>query len=127
MNADEIAAGLAPTPGYRYADVVGDQLFVAGQVPLDASGALVGVGDARLQATSCLGNLETVLRVHGFATTDIRKLTVYVVGEHRVLGDTWQTVTDWFGGAAPPSTLLGVDDLGYAGQLVEIDAIVVRR
>jgi hypothetical protein len=29
-NAAETAAGLAPTPGYRYASVVGDQLFVAG-------------------------------------------------------------------------------------------------
>lgn len=127
MNANEIAAGLAPTPGYRYAEVVVDQLFVAGQVPLDPRGTLVGIGDARLQASTCLGNLEILLRVHGFATGDIRKLTVYVVGEHQVLGDTWQTVTDWFGGEVPPATLLGVDGLGYADQLVEIDATVVRR
>ena len=38
-----MAAGLAATPGYRYTDVLGDRLFVAGQVPLDGSGALLAV------------------------------------------------------------------------------------
>ena len=127
MNDDELAAGLAPTPGYRYADVVGDRLFVAGQVPHDEHGNLVGVGDPYRQATQCLDNLRTVIAVHGFGLDDVRQLTIYVVGEHTNLTTAWGAVTEWFEGPVPPATLLGVNDLGYTDQLVEIDATVVRN
>lgn len=127
MNRDEIDAGLAPTPSYRYADVVGDQLFVAGQVPLDESGTLVGVGDAKLQASTALDNLAVLLTVHGFDRADIRQLTVYVAGEHQLLLDAWAAVTAWFDDEVPPATLLGVTCLGYGEQLVEFDATILRR
>ena len=125
MNDREIAAGLAPTPGYRYADVVGDRLFVAGQVPHDAAGALVGAGEPARQAAACLDNLRTVLDVNGFALGDVHRLTIYVVGDQSHLTDAWRGVTAWFGGEVPPATLLGVHLLGHVGQLVEIDAVVV--
>ncbi len=126
MNDDELAAGLAPTPGYRYADVVGDRLFVAGQVPHDEHGTVVGVGDSRRQATQCLDNLRSVIGVHGFELADVRQLTIYVVGEHTNLTTAWDAVTAWFEGPVPPATLLGVNDLGYTDQLVEIDATILR-
>jgi enamine deaminase RidA (YjgF/YER057c/UK114 family) len=126
VNEEEVAAGLAPTPGYRYADRVGDHLFVAGQVPLDVDANLVGAGDARAQARQCLQNLVTLIGHHGFATGDIHQLTVYVVGEHQNLLDAWDGVTEWFEESVPPATLLGVSCLGYATQLVEIDATVTR-
>lgn len=124
MNDDEMQAGLAATPGYRYADRVGDELFVAGQVPHDSAGALVGAADAAAQATSCLENLRTLLDVHDFELGDVRHLTVYVVGEQRNLTDAWRGVTDWFDGPVPPATLLGVNALGHTGQLVEVDATI---
>ena len=126
MNDEELAAGLAPTPGYRYADVVGDRLFVAGQVPHAEDGALVGLGDPHQQATQCLDNLRTLVEVHGLDVDDVRQLTIYVVGEHENLTTAWDAVTDWFDGPVPPATLLGVNDLGYRDQLVEIDATVIR-
>ncbi len=126
MNEDEAAAGLASTPKYRYADVVDNQLFVAGQVPLDQQGALVGLTDPKFQATSCLDNLRTLITVHGFAIEHIRHLTVYVVGEHQNLLDAWTAVTAWFDDDVPPATLLGVNLLGYADQLVEIDATIMK-
>lgn len=127
MNENELAAGLAPTPGYRYADTVGDELFVAGQVPNDADGELVAPGDPARQATRCLDNLRTVVETNGFTTADVRHLRVYVVGEHQYLLAAWGAVTTWWDGDVPPATLLGVNDLGYSDQLVEIDARVVRR
>jgi len=127
MNQEENDAGLADTPGYRYADRVGDQLYVAGQVPRDGSGDLVGAADAAAQAASCLHNLRTLLEVHDFAEADIRRLIIYVVGEQQNLLDAWSAVTEWFAGDVPPATLLGVNLLGYSDQLVEIDATVVKR
>jgi enamine deaminase RidA (YjgF/YER057c/UK114 family) len=126
VNTDEERAGLAPTPGYRYADVVGDRLYVAGQVPRDAAGELAAPGDPIVQATTCLDNLRILLDVHDFQVADVRRLAVYVVGERENLVAAWGAVTDWFGAAVPPATLLGVNALGYHDQVVEIDATVER-
>ncbi len=126
MNQREIDAGLAPTPGYRYAELVGDQLFIAGQVPLDAEGNLVGKDSPREQARACLDNLARLLGVHGFAIGDVRRLTVHVVGDHDALAQAWEVVTESFDGSVPPATLLGAHLLGHQNQLVEIDATVIR-
>jgi enamine deaminase RidA (YjgF/YER057c/UK114 family) len=88
---------------------------------------MVGIGDPREQAEACLDNLHTLVDVHGFSRHDVRRLTIYVVGEHTNLTETWDEVVRWFGGDVPPSTLLGVHLLGYPNQLVEIDAVIVRR
>lgn len=127
VNDREVRAGQASTPGYRYAELVGAQLFVAGQVPLDADGTLVGAADPSAQATRCLDNLRLVLGVHDFDVADIRHLVIYVVGEHRNLLDAWSAVSAWFDNDVPPATLLGVNLLGYGDQLVEIDATVVKQ
>lgn len=126
-NDREEAAGLAPTANYRYAEVVGERLFVAGQVPHDAERRIVGPGDPSVQATQCLANLRTLLGVHGFSEGDVRQLVIYVVGAHEDLSRAWVAVEEWFGGDVPPATLLGVACLGYREQLVEIDATIVRR
>jgi enamine deaminase RidA (YjgF/YER057c/UK114 family) len=126
MNEGEIAAGLSQTSNYRYAERVGDRLFVAGQVPRDGNGQVVGEGDPAAQARQCLDNLFAVLDHHGFGRGDIRRLTVYVVGEHRNLIETWGEVAATFAMEVPPATLLGVNLLGYPGQLVEIDADVMK-
>jgi len=126
MNTAETRGGLAPTPNYRYSDVVGNQLFVAGQVPLSRTGDLVGVDDPGRQATRCLENLHTLIELSGFNATDVRHLTIYVVGEHQNLLDAWGAVTAWFASDVPPATLLGVNLLGYTDQLVEIDATIMK-
>lgn len=125
MNEIEIAAGLGPTPGYRYATRVGDQLFVAGQVPHDSRGSIVGPGRPDRQARQCLDNLRLVLETHSFAVSDIRQVTVYVVGDASDLSSAWDAVAEWFAHDVPPATLLGVARLGYDSQLVEVDATVI--
>lgn len=126
MNDIETAAGLAPTAGYRYADVVGSQLFVAGQVPLDASGQLVGRDDPAAQARQCLDNLALLVRTHRFSLGDVRHVRIHVVGPHDALLAAWSAIRDWFDDDVPPATLLGSPQLGHEGQLVEIEASVRR-
>jgi enamine deaminase RidA (YjgF/YER057c/UK114 family) len=126
MNEGEIAAGLAPTPSYRYADRVGDRLFIAGQVPRDGSANVVGPGDPTAQARQCLDNLFTIVALHGFSRDDIHQLTIYVVGPHQNLIDAWVEVTSCFDANVPPATLLGVTHLGYVDQVVEVDAVIQR-
>jgi enamine deaminase RidA (YjgF/YER057c/UK114 family) len=126
MNKNELAAGLAPTPKYQYAQRVGNQLFIAGQVPHDAQGHLVGLHNAHGQATQCLRNLRLLLSVYDFTLEDVRQLVVYVAGDQAQLTAAWAAVTEWFSDQVPPATLLGVARLGYENQLVEIDATVIK-
>lgn len=126
MNEAERAAGLPATAQYRYAERVGNQLFVAGQVPHDPQGNIVGLNDPHAQALQCLSNLSAVLSVHGFSISDVRHLVVYVVADQAHLSAAWKSVADFFGGQVPPATLLGVAGLGHAGQLVEVQATVLK-
>jgi enamine deaminase RidA (YjgF/YER057c/UK114 family) len=126
VNEAELAAGLPATPQYQYAQRMGNQLFVAGQVPHDAHGRLVGPDDPYAQARQCLNNLSAVMAVHGFSTSDVRQLVVYVVGEQANLSAAWKAVTESFNGQVPPATLVGVARLGYSGQLVEVAATVLK-
>lgn len=116
---------LAPPPGYSHVvSSARNRLVVsAGAVPLDADGNLVGAGDVAAQARKTLENLALALEAAGATPRDAMKTTVYVAaGEPGDLTLAWDAVQNsGFHDAA--STLLGVSMLGYAGQLVEIEAV----
>ena len=127
MNEIETQAGLPQTGGYLYAKKTGNQLHVAGQVPVDSSADIVGVTDPYRQAQQCLDNLKLLLKCHDFEINDIQHLTIYVVGDRENLTSAWRAVKDAYPQGVPPATLLGVALLGYDNQLVEIDAKVIKE
>ncbi|MFD4410664.1 RidA family protein [Streptomyces sp. NPDC058476] len=117
-------------PRYSHATVVeaGTKLaFLAGSVPLDADGKVVGEGDPVRQAEQVLANLEEQLRAVGGDMTHVVSTDVYVVGsEPAVLSAVWDVVEASGLSIGPhSSTLIGVACLGYTGQLVEITATAV--
>ena len=117
-------------PRYSHASVVeaGTKLaFLAGSVPLDAEGKLVGPGDPVRQAERVLLNLEEQLRAVGSDLAHVVATDVYVVsGDTADLSAVWDVVEASGLSAGPhSSTLIGVACLGYAGQLVEITATAV--
>ena len=117
-------------PRYAHASVVeaGTKLaFLAGSVPLDAEGKLVGPGDPVRQAERVLLNLEEQLRAVGSDLAHVVATDVYVVsGDTADLSAVWDVVEASGLSAGPhSSTLIGVACLGYAGQLVEITATAV--
>jgi enamine deaminase RidA (YjgF/YER057c/UK114 family) len=119
---------LAPPPGYSHVVTVagGASVWTAGGVPLDAGGQLVGPGDHRAQARQVLDNLLVALDEAGAGPEQVVKTTVYVVGDQAALVAVWEVVRDSpIGAARPASTLLGVERLGYTGQLVEVEAVAV--
>ncbi|MFF1446782.1 RidA family protein [Streptomyces sp. NPDC058274] len=121
---------LFPPPTYSHASVVeaGTKLaFLAGSVPLDAGGALVGAGDPVRQAEQVLANLDEQLRAVGSGLAHVVATDVYVVGsEPGVLSAVWEVVEASGLSVGPhSSTLIGVACLGYTGQLVEITATAV--
>ncbi|MEU1335085.1 RidA family protein [Streptomyces sp. NPDC005865] len=123
-------SGLFPPPGYAHAAVVeaGTRLaFMAGSVPLDPDGQLVGEGDVVRQTEQVIANLDEALRAVGSTLSQVVASTVYVVAdEPATLGAAWQVVRASELSAGPhTSTLLGTACLGYPGQLVEITATAV--
>ncbi|WEH18832.1 RidA family protein [Streptomyces sp. VNUA24] len=122
--------GLFTPPVYAHASVVeaGTKLaFLAGAVPLDADGKLVGEGDPVRQAEQVLVNLGEQLRAVGSDFEHVVCTDVYVVsGEPAALAAVWDVVEASGLSIGPhSSTLLGVACLGYTGQLVEITATAV--
>jgi enamine deaminase RidA (YjgF/YER057c/UK114 family) len=121
---------LAGAP-YAYAAVARDVthlIFTAGACPLDSAGSIVSVGDVAGQADQVMVNLGVALDAAGASFDDVVKTTVYVASQRREdLLSAWEVVKRHFGDHDAPSTLLGVTVLGYRDQLVEVEAIAVRR
>jgi enamine deaminase RidA (YjgF/YER057c/UK114 family) len=96
----------------------------AGACPLLPDGSTGGGDDHAEQARLCLDNLEQALADAGATLADVASTRVLVVGSKREdLVAAWNVVRDRFGDHDVPSTLIGVSLLGYAYQLVEIEAV----
>ncbi|HEY1481063.1 MAG TPA: RidA family protein [Gaiellales bacterium] len=118
--------GLHATPGYHHVTVAqqGRTAYLAGQCPLDRDGALVGAGDISAQVDQVIANALAALAAAGARPVDVVRSVIYVVsGETSVLGQVWRRLTESDLGPAftSASTLLGVAQLGFGGQLVELD------
>jgi len=119
---------LPTVPGYSQVVTVsgGDLVFIAGQVSLDASGALVGAGDFAAQAAQTFRNVIAALEAAGVSATNVIKLTTFVTDMSQLA--TFRTVRDQFLDPArlPASTLVQVSRLFRQEFLIEVEAIAVR-
>lgn len=117
-------------PGYHHVTLAspGRLVALAGQCPLDASGGLVGAGDVVAQAEQVATNIALALESAGATAGDVVRTVVYVRSDDREdLSAVWAALTSSPVAAAFTSaaTLLGVAQLGYPGQLVEVDVTAV--
>jgi enamine deaminase RidA (YjgF/YER057c/UK114 family) len=119
-------AGLHGTAGYHHVTVVGTGrlAFLAGQCPVDPSGAVVGSDDIDAQVDQVAANAMTALAAVGAVPEHVVRSVIYVVTDDRaVLTAVWRRLNASVLAPAftSASTLLGVAQLGYPGQLVEVD------
>jgi enamine deaminase RidA (YjgF/YER057c/UK114 family) len=119
-------AGLHVPPGYHHVTVTdaARTVHLAGQCPLDQQGALVGPGDLLAQVDQVLRNIEVALAAAGSGPDDVVRTVIYVVPADRGdLAAVWARLrgSDLAAAFGSASTLLGVSQLGFTGQLVEID------
>jgi enamine deaminase RidA (YjgF/YER057c/UK114 family) len=123
-------ACLHQPPGYHHVTVAqsGVTVHLAGQCPLDPEGALVGAGDPVAQAEQVARNVELALASVGATPSDVVRAVIYVALPGREsLSQVWSSLTSSVAAAAftGAATLLGVAQLGYPGQLVEVDITAV--
>ena len=122
-------SGLLNNPNYSHTVVAsgGRTVYIAGQVPTDAEGKLVGGNDLGEQTAQAMKNVGIALAAGGASYENIVKLTTYVVNykpEHRaIIGKA--RGAHFIKGPPPASTLVGVSALAMPEWLVEIEAIAV--
>ncbi|MEU3597394.1 RidA family protein [Streptomyces sp. NPDC006798] len=118
--------GLHSTPGYHHITVVeaGRTAYLSGQCPLDLSGDVVGEGDLDAQIDQVAANALTALAAVGAGPEHVVRSVIYIVSpDEVVLAKAWDRLNESVIAPAfsTASTLLGVAQLGYPGQLVEVD------
>ena len=103
---------------------VGNQVFVAGQVSLDADGAMVGVGDAGAQSEQCFRNVEAALAAAGASWDDVTKITCFLVNadDYAAYAAVRNRI---FPQDGPASSTVVVTALVRPEMLVEIEAYAV--
>jgi enamine deaminase RidA (YjgF/YER057c/UK114 family) len=121
------SGSLSDVAEYAYAATApaGSRLiFLAGACPLNEDGTTAAVGDYAGQAAKAFENLRTALADAGASVEDVLSTRVLVASSRREdLVAAWEVIRDSFGDHDVPSTLFGVTVLGYADQLVELEAV----
>ena len=89
-----------------------------------SGGPLVGSGVLEVQIDQVAADALAALTAMGAQPQHVMRSVIYVRSDDTdVLGTAWRRLTDSAIGAAftTASTLLGVAQLGFTGQLVEVD------
>lgn len=125
MIRDTILSSDAPKPLGPYSQAVraGGLLFVAGQLPLDNNGVLVGENDVAQQTERVLAHMAAILREAGSSMDKVVKTTVFLTNL-----DDFKTMNDVyarrFNAPFPARSTVGISQLPK-GMLIEIDCIAL--
>jgi len=120
--------GLVDVRGFGFSHVTkaagGSQIYISGQVSVDAQGKTVGAGNLLVQTRQVLENLKLALEAVDATFANVVKLTVYVVDyDPATRGDVMAIRNEYIDPHnAPASTLIGVSALAAPDFLIEIEA-----
>src|SRR5688500_744993 len=113
-----------PIVGYSRAVRVGDTVHVSGTTATDASGRVVGSGDAYAQTKQALRNIESALARAGARLSHVVRTRIFVTDITR-----WQEIGrahgQTFGAVRPATSMVEVRRLIDPDMLVEIEADAV--
>ena len=132
MTKESLAPSTVATPGGAYTHAIAvDQparlLFIAGQVPVDRDGQLVGKGDVAAQAKQVYANITNLVQAAGGTIADVVQFRAYltspdllpafVAARNEVFAEAFPDKS------YPTSTLLIVTGLANPDRLVEVEGV----
>lgn len=110
-----------PVVGYSRAVRVGPHVHVAGTTAVDASGALVGPGDAYAQTAFILQKIGRALEEAGASFSHVIRTRMFVTDISR-FEEYGRAHGEVFGSIRPASTMVEVKALVDPRMLIEIEA-----
>jgi reactive intermediate/imine deaminase len=117
---------LAAPHGYSHVVTVegGRTVYIAGQVPLDKNGKLVGAGDFAAQTRQTFENLKAALAASGADFSNVVEMTTYVTDMSQV--DAYRKVRNtYMANPLPAASLVEVKALFRPDVMLEVSAIAV--
>jgi enamine deaminase RidA (YjgF/YER057c/UK114 family) len=119
-------AGQKSNPLLAAGIVVGDLLFVSGQVALDDAGNVVGAGNFETQARRVMARIRAVVEMAGGTMGDVVKITTFLTSASDYA--VFNTVRrETFPQDPPTSSTVIVAGLLRPELLVEVEAIAHLR
>ncbi|WP_340559081.1 RidA family protein [Streptomyces sp. GSL17-111] len=112
--------------GFGYAQAVrsGALIHASGQFSYDDAGEFVHADDFAAQLAQTYVNMDAILEHYGATRNQIVSQTVYVVGLRQNGAALMAGNPAYYGDHRPANTVLGVTELAFAGQFVEIGFVV---
>ncbi|MFE1250605.1 RidA family protein [Streptomyces sp. NPDC058735] len=110
--------------GYTQAIRSGDLIHVSGQLSFDEAGDFRPEDGIAAQLDGTYGNIDKVLAHYGATRNQIVSQTLYIVDVNRHSEAVARGNRAYFGTHRPVTTALGVTELTFPGQLVEISCVV---
>jgi 2-iminobutanoate/2-iminopropanoate deaminase len=117
-------ADLPPAnPTYSQATVVGNLVFVSGQLGIDPMTNRLAGDDMRSQTRQALLNIERILKEAGSGLDRVARCNLYLADYGR-LGEANEVYAEFFTAHKPAKTGVGVSQL-WGGALIEIEVTAV--
>ncbi|MDW6065934.1 RidA family protein [Streptomyces sp. FXJ1.4098] len=110
--------------GYSQAIKSGDLIHISGQLSLDEAGEFFHADDFDDQLKQTYVNLDKVLDHYGVTRNQVVSQTLYVVNLRQNAAATAEGNLAYFGHHRPASTVFGVTELTFPGQVIEISFVI---
>lgn len=99
-------------------------IHISGQVPVDANGKNVAIGDVRGQTEQVVANIRKIVESEGGTLADVCRLTIFLLARED-LAAVMEVRRKHFTAPYPAATAVVVSGLANAEWLVEIEAVAV--
>jgi 2-iminobutanoate/2-iminopropanoate deaminase len=98
-------------------------IYVSGQFSHDMQSTFVGPGDIEAQTRQTLDNLDRVLAGFGVTKLNLAYIEIYLTNVKEHFEPCIRLFKGYMGNHRPAGSLIGVTELAFPEQLIEISAI----
>ncbi|UJW59529.1 RidA family protein [Bacillus sp. A116_S68] len=102
---------------------VNGTIYISGQLSHDMESTFIGAGDIEAQTKQTLENLDRVLTGFGASKSNLAYVEIYLTNVKEHFEPCIKLFREYMGQHRPAGSLIGVTELAFPDQLIEISAI----